>query len=143
MSAPKTNRTMNSPPSITITSGFRRRGTAGLGYAHGRRDVSPDQLGGLHEFRMRQRSGIHLKREPRDTSQRLVMTKDLLGHFVRATDQQGAVWASLSVEGRTRHRGPSAFLANVGDGASEARKEVVRGFLRRTRDVAGHMDADS
>ena len=71
------------------------------------------------------------------------MTKDLLGHFVRATDQQGAVWPSLSIEGRTRHRGPSAFLANVGDGTSEARKKVVSGFLRCPRDVAGHMDADS
>jgi len=52
------------------------------------RDACADHFDGLHQFRVRQGSRIHLKRNPGDTAQRLAMTHYLLGHFVRTSNQQ-------------------------------------------------------
>jgi hypothetical protein len=70
------------------------------------------------------------------------MSKDFVDHFARAANQQRALRTSLSVEGRTRHRGPSALLSNIGYRTGVAGEKVVGSFLRGLCDIAWRMDAD-
>src|SRR5258708_2925687 len=112
------------------------------GVADQGRDARADHFDGLHERRVRQRGRVHLKGDPGDAAQRLAVSENLLGHFVRAANQQRAVWTSLGIEGRTRQRRPAALLANISDRLGEAREKDVGSFLRGLCDIARCMDAD-
>jgi hypothetical protein len=90
---------------------------------------------------VRQRRRIHLKREPGDPAQRFTVSKDLLGDFLRITNQQRAVRPSLGIEPRAGHGRPATLLADVGDSTGLAREELVGGFLRGLCDVPERMDA--
>src|ERR1700680_784243 len=112
------------------------------GVADQGRGAVADRFDGFHELRVRQRGRVHLKRDPRYAAQRLTVSDNLLRHFVRAANQQRALWTSLSVEARTCHGRPAALPSNVGYRAGIARKKVVGSLLPGVCDVARRMDAD-
>ena len=51
-------------------------------------DTRTDGVDGAHHLYLRQRGRVHLERDPRETSQRLAVSHDLVDNLVRAADQQ-------------------------------------------------------
>jgi hypothetical protein len=111
-------------------------------FAHCGRDASAKRFDGLHELCVGQGGRIHLKSDARDAAQRFTVSYDLVGDFVGAADQQRAIRAPLRVEVRTSAGTPAALLADVADRAGVAGIELIRGLLRRGRDVAERVNAN-
>src|SRR5258706_11115510 len=110
--------------------------------AQRRRDARTEQLDRAHELGVREGRGVHLKCDTRDTAQCLTVSNDLLDHFVRLADNQGAERPTLCVEAGAGHGRPAALSSDRVHRAGVAGKEVIRGFLVRGCDVAEGVDAD-
>ena len=70
------------------------------------------------------------------------MSHDLLDDLFRAADEKRAGRPELRIELRAGDRPPAALLPHLADRAGIPREELVRGLLRRLRDVAEAVHAD-
>src|SRR5437588_7540322 len=106
------------------------------------RHPRPQQLDCFHQLRVRQRTGIHLKSDARNSAQRLAVPDDLLRNLVGITNQQRTFWTALRIETGAGDRRPAALPADIGEGAGVAGKEFIRGLLRCRRDITQRVDTD-
>src|SRR2546430_7453948 len=71
------------------------------------------------------------------------MPNDLLYNFFGVANEQRALRSQLPIEIGAGDGRPSPLLRDRGDGAGVSRKEVISSLLRRWRDVAQGVYADS
>src|SRR5205807_8709969 len=95
-----------------------------------------------HEVRMRQGGGIHHEGNAGETSERFAVSHDLLDDLFRAADEERAGRPELRTELRAADRPPAALLPHLADRAGIPWEQLVRGLLRRLRDVAEAVHAD-
>ena len=89
------------------------------------RHPRPQQLDCFHQLRVRQRTGIHLKSDARNSAQRLAVPDDLLRNLVGITNQQRTFWTALRIETGAGDWRPAALPADIGEGAGVAGKEFA------------------